>query len=807
MLAHALNTLGHEVHVVSKNVPVFFEDLSLLSEAGNINFIPVTDNQIFFPSGNFDYTFLVPMGANNPFFYETAKGFASARSAKLALINFESGNWFNEENPFKKDISQWSPWRGTAEVGVTILSSASISQDYAKLFYVDYPDKTNFAIWSPAINDLAIPEQSSVTKRPKSIIAMTRVGSPHKGARDLLYLIGPELRGWTFDLIMGSPTEDEAYANELQARCNRFGVGFSLHRAVSDARKYELIAQSTVLVFPSYFEGYGYPPVEAISSGTHCVAYDLPVLREICGNSVTYVDVGDVGALRSEILKLENVEFPQRVTFSGFQERAHELSELLEGEQWPIAQQSYGRSDSHHVDNPVAERIVIDAVSISDTAFTVAVKVSGFENPDCIALSSTASGAKILLPAVRDSSCLDTSRFLISLSKDMLGLNTELLDDLCLTVHCISSLGEVISEKLDFSDAVASKASGSHEMRLSVPVLNEAGLYLKGYGWPNDNTDFAELAIGGALGCEWVSNFNCIRPDLKQKADTTHYNNKDGKIGCELSCRGDFLQGLHGAILDSLCDSVSRGARVRNAALPLGEIQPFGHEDALKSQGIHAIKLAVGKGVHPTFCIQTEYDIRYIILYDGAPIEGVRSQLRAHNRELGYYANNILSSRHPINISDISLVTVAVLDNLSRVVANLVIKDSLILIDMDEAGEQTDEFKPLVPYCSLTKLQKLNSDLHSIECQFTVPERYNEVVFETDIEDISFSQIKLLEDVVETGGSIGDKRTYNVVSCLVRSELGGSDSTNLLNKLSVKILQDGIVLYNFDPNFKDVFKS
>jgi glycosyltransferase involved in cell wall biosynthesis len=50
-------------------------------------------------------------------------------------------------------------------------------------------------------------------------------------------------------------------------------------------------------VFPSYFEGYGYPPVEALYCGTPCVAYALPVLKEVCGEHLTLVPIGDREAM------------------------------------------------------------------------------------------------------------------------------------------------------------------------------------------------------------------------------------------------------------------------------------------------------------------------------------------------------------------------------------------------------------------------------------------------------------------------------------------------------------------------------
>jgi len=58
-----------------------------------------------------------------------------------------------------------------------------------------------------------------------------------------------------------------------------------------------LVAGAAVLAFPSLYEGFGLPPLEAFATGIPVVASDLPVVREVTGELATLVPVGDAAAL------------------------------------------------------------------------------------------------------------------------------------------------------------------------------------------------------------------------------------------------------------------------------------------------------------------------------------------------------------------------------------------------------------------------------------------------------------------------------------------------------------------------------
>jgi glycosyltransferase involved in cell wall biosynthesis len=62
-----------------------------------------------------------------------------------------------------------------------------------------------------------------------------------------------------------------------------------------------VVAGASALVLPSRDEGFGLPVVEALTAGTPVVASDLPVLREVGGEVVTYAEPGDPSAFAAAL--------------------------------------------------------------------------------------------------------------------------------------------------------------------------------------------------------------------------------------------------------------------------------------------------------------------------------------------------------------------------------------------------------------------------------------------------------------------------------------------------------------------------
>jgi glycosyltransferase involved in cell wall biosynthesis len=125
---------------------------------------------------------------------------------------------------------------------------------------------------------------------------LLRVLEAHAGLsrRVDLALVGP--RGW----------ESQPIFEEAGRRDDVRVVG-----QVSDDELTALYQACTVFCYPSLYEGFGLPLLEAMASGAACVTSSVSSLPEVGGDAVVYVDPTSVDEIRGAIQRLFDSE-PER---------------------------------------------------------------------------------------------------------------------------------------------------------------------------------------------------------------------------------------------------------------------------------------------------------------------------------------------------------------------------------------------------------------------------------------------------------------------------------------------------------------
>lgn len=112
------------------------------------------------------------------------------------------------------------------------------------------------------------------------------------------YASSPALRA-EFDLLaVGGGSFSEAEQAEIAALGVTAGVR---HDAVDDSSLMRCYSHAAVFVYPSLYEGFGIPPLEAMAAATPVVAVRAGSVPEVCGNAAAYADGGTVESLRAAI--------------------------------------------------------------------------------------------------------------------------------------------------------------------------------------------------------------------------------------------------------------------------------------------------------------------------------------------------------------------------------------------------------------------------------------------------------------------------------------------------------------------------
>jgi len=129
-----------------------------------------------------------------------------------------------------------------------------------------------------------------------------------KKSRDSTGLLLVGVNGWKIE-------------NLFQKIIGKVKDGYNIMRPskyVHDDDKAAIISGAKVLVYPSHYEGFGMPPLEALACGTPVVCSDNSSLPEVVGDCAIMVKSTDTNAIRDAIEKtLESKTIPQKIVTDG----------------------------------------------------------------------------------------------------------------------------------------------------------------------------------------------------------------------------------------------------------------------------------------------------------------------------------------------------------------------------------------------------------------------------------------------------------------------------------------------------------
>jgi glycosyltransferase involved in cell wall biosynthesis len=104
---------------------------------------------------------------------------------------------------------------------------------------------------------------------------------------------------------------------------NNDGVVEFVNRVGSSDDVITLYRNAVCLLFPTFYEGFGLPALEAMEYGCPVITSDIPVMREVCGDAALYCDPNDPGDIADKVTMLaESSELREKLRRRGLRRAA-----------------------------------------------------------------------------------------------------------------------------------------------------------------------------------------------------------------------------------------------------------------------------------------------------------------------------------------------------------------------------------------------------------------------------------------------------------------------------------------------------
>lgn len=105
-------------------------------------------------------------------------------------------------------------------------------------------------------------------------------------------------------VVAGADGWGRSFASMLSSVPEEFRSRIVREADVDDDRRDTLLVHARVLVYPSLYEGFGFPPLEAMSVGIPVVATNAGSLPEVLGAGALLAAVGDADALAAHVISV-----------------------------------------------------------------------------------------------------------------------------------------------------------------------------------------------------------------------------------------------------------------------------------------------------------------------------------------------------------------------------------------------------------------------------------------------------------------------------------------------------------------------
>ncbi len=305
-LAYGFAANGFEVDFYTNCVPKFMESFPDDESTGRIQF-HINKNYLW-KAENHQYKAVVmaPHLASRKspvfdrfLFYPFARRLKRKNDCELWYIDFESPAWIEA---IDKELRPFSAYKYSNKVLPNcdrIISISNTGLKYAKLYYSRYNPNLAYNMIYPIVNMFAV-GNTIIDNKENSAVFIARFGQKHKNNESVFNMIKCLPEGFEFDIVGNKDAADPSFISELMKKAQEKKINLKFFKNITDEEKFNLFGKAKLMFFPSKFEGFGIPPLEAQYMGTSVICSDLEVLREV-NKRAQFVDFSDLQQLETAV--------------------------------------------------------------------------------------------------------------------------------------------------------------------------------------------------------------------------------------------------------------------------------------------------------------------------------------------------------------------------------------------------------------------------------------------------------------------------------------------------------------------------
>jgi glycosyltransferase involved in cell wall biosynthesis len=158
---------------------------------------------------------------------------------------------------------------------------------------------------------------------PRPYVVYVGNVKPHKNVEGLLRAFAILHDEVPHDLVIVGQREGFIHGSpEVEREAARLGTRVHFTGWLEEPEIKRYVASAAALVLPSFYEGFGLPPLEAMACGCPVVVSKAASLPEVCGDAALYCDPGSPASIAREVRRvLDDRALAEELTAKG-RERA-----------------------------------------------------------------------------------------------------------------------------------------------------------------------------------------------------------------------------------------------------------------------------------------------------------------------------------------------------------------------------------------------------------------------------------------------------------------------------------------------------